>query len=92
MCIIEVFYVFDFFMYIILVFLVSQQVYWKDFCEMYYFVLCYDIVDGGEICFYFVKNGLVYVKGEGLVGVYDGVCFFVFWEVIVGCYEVVQIK
>lgn len=89
---IETFYAFDSSMHIILVLPVSQQAYWKDLCETYHFALRHDIADGGETRFHSVKNGLAYVKGEGLVGVHDGVRPFVSREVIAGCYEAAQTK
>ena len=89
---IEAFYAFDSSMHIILVLPVSQQAYWKDLCETYHFALRHDIADGGETRFHSVKNGLAYVKGEGLVGVHDGVRPFVSREVIAGCYEAAQTK
>ena len=61
-------------------------------CETYHFALRHDIADGGETRFHSVKNGLAYVKGEGLVGVHDGVRPFVSREVIAGCYEAAQTK
>ena len=89
---IEAFYAFDSSIHIILVLPVSQQAYWKDLCETYHFALRHDIADGGETRFHSVKNGLAYVKGEGLVGVHDGVRPFVSREVIAGCYEAAQTK
>ena len=86
----ETFYSFDSSIHIILVLPVSQQAYWKELCEVYHFTLPHDIADGGETRFHSVKNGLVYVKGEGLVGVHDGVRPFVSREVIAGCYEAAQ--
>ncbi len=86
----ETFYSFDSSIHIILVLPVSQQAYWKELCEVYHFTLPHDIADGGETRFHSVKNGLVYVKGEGLVGVHDGVRPFVSREVIAGCYGEAQ--
>lgn len=88
----ETFYSFDSSIHIILVLPVSQQAYWKELCEVYHFTLPHDIADGGETRFHSVKNGLVHVKGEGLVGVHDGVRPFVSGEVIAGCYEAAQSK
>ena len=89
---IEAFYAFDSSMHIILVLPVSQRAYWKDLCETHHFALRHDIADGGETRFHSVKNGLAYVRGEGLVGVHDGVRPFVSREVIAGCYEAAQTK
>ena len=89
---IEAFYAFDSSIHIILVLPVSQRAYWKDLCETHHFALRHDIADGGETRFHSVKNGLAYVRGEGLVGVHDGVRPFVSREVIAGCYEAAQTK
>lgn len=86
----ETFYSFDSSIHIILVLPVSQQAYWKELCEVYHFTLPHDIADGGETRFHSVKNGLVHVKGDGLVGVHDGVRPFVSREVIAGCYGEAQ--
>ena len=89
---IEAFYAFDSSIHIILVLPVSQRAYWKDLCETHHFALRHDIADGGETRFHSVKNGLAYVRGEGLVGVHDGVRPFVSREVIAGCYEAAHLS
>ncbi|MDE5676674.1 2-C-methyl-D-erythritol 4-phosphate cytidylyltransferase [Phocaeicola sp.] len=88
----ETFYTFDPSIHIILVLPVSQQAYWKELCDTCHFALHHDIADGGETRFYSVRNGLAYVKGEGLVGVHDGVRPFVSHEVIARCYEAARQK
>lgn len=86
----EAFYAFDSSIHIILVLPVSQQAYWKELCVTYHFTLHHEIADGGETRFHSVKNGLAYVKEEGVIGVHDGVRPFVSQEVIARCYEVAQ--
>lgn len=88
----EAFYTFDPSIHIILVLPVSQQAYWKELCDTCHFTLHHDIADGGETRFHSVRNGLAYVKGEGLVGVHDGVRPFVSHEVIARCYEAARQK
>ena len=83
----EAFYEYDPFIHIVLVLPVSQQAYWKELCRTYGFELSHDIADGGETRFHSVMNGLALVKGEGVVGVHDGVRSFVAQEVIARCYE-----
>lgn len=83
----EAFYEYDPFIHIVLVLPVSQQAYWKELCRTYGFELSHDIADGGETRFHSVMNGLALVKGEGVVGVHDGVRPFVAQEVIARCYE-----
>jgi len=83
----EAFHAYDSSMHLVLVLPVNQQDYWKSLCLEYQFNLSHDIADGGETRFHSVKNGLALVKGEGLVGVHDGVRPFVSQEVIARCYE-----
>ena len=83
----EAFHSYDASMHLILVLPVSQQDYWKMLCQEYHFDLPHDIADGGATRFHSVKNGLSLVKGEGVVGVHDGVRPFVSQEVISHCYN-----
>ena len=83
----EAFYAYDPQMELILVLPVDQQAYWKSLCEKYAFTLPHRIADGGETRFHSVRNGLVLVGEDGLVGVHDGVRPFVSREVIAACYE-----
>ena len=83
----EAFHAYDSSIHIILVLPVSQQAYWKELCHTYRFELIHDIANGGETRFHSVMNGLSFVKGDGLVGVHDGVRPFVAQEVIAHCYE-----
>lgn len=84
---IEAFHSYDSAIHVVLVLPVSQQAYWKELCRTYAFELEHDIADGGESRFHSVRNGLAWVKGEGVVGVHDGVRPFVSNEVIACCYE-----
>ena len=83
----EAFHSYDASMHLILVLPISQQDYWKMLCREYHFDLPHDIANGGETRFHSVKNGLALVKGEGVVGVHDGVRPFVSQEVISHCYN-----
>ncbi len=83
----EAFHAYDSSIHIILVLPVSQQAYWKELCHTYRFELIHDIANGGETRFHSVMNGLSFVKGDGLVGVHDGVRPFVAQGVIARCYE-----
>ena len=83
----EAFHAYDTSIHLILVLPVSQQEYWKKLCREYHFDLSHDIANGGETRFHSVKNGLALVKGEGVVGVHDGVRPFVSQEVISRCYQ-----
>lgn len=83
---IEAFHLYDNTIHVVLVLPVSQQAYWKELCQEYHFELPHEVADGGETRFHSVMNGLALVKGEGLVGVHDGVRPFVSQEVIARCY------
>lgn len=83
----EAFHAFDPDIQIILVLPVNHQEYWKALCKEYNFALKHIIADGGETRFHSVKNGLSFVRAEGLVGVHDGVRPFVSVDVIRRCYE-----
>lgn len=83
----ETFHAFDPDIQIILVLPVNHQEYWKALCKEYNFALKHIIADGGETRFHSVKNGLSFVRAEGLVGVHDGVRPFVSVDVIRRCYE-----
>jgi len=89
---IDAFYTYDASIHVILVLPVGQQSYWKELCSTYEFDLPHDIADGGETRFHSVKNGLALVKGEGIVGVHDGVRPFVSQEVITRCYSEAKVK
>ena len=88
----EAFHTYDSAIHIILVLPVSQQAYWRELCQEYGFQLLHDIADGGETRFHSVMNGLALVKGDGVVGVHDGVRPFVSQEVIARCFEEALIK
>ena len=54
----EVFYLYDKEMELILVLPVSQRDYWAGLCRTYAFSIPHTIVDGGETRFHSVRNGL----------------------------------
>ncbi len=62
---------------IILVLPQSQISYWKDLCQRSGFDIPHETVAGGETRYHSVKNGLSVIKGEGVIGVHDGVRPFV---------------
>lgn len=89
---IEAFYTYNPEIQIILVLPGSQQSYWAELCREHHFSLPHVIADGGDTRFHSVKNGLLFVKTQGLVGVHDGVRPFVFREVIARCYALAAEK
>jgi 2-C-methyl-D-erythritol 4-phosphate cytidylyltransferase len=60
---------------------------WKDLCLKYNFHIDMEICEGGETRFQSVKNGLHRLKGDGIVGVHDGVRPLVSEETIKRCYS-----
>lgn len=89
---IEAFHTYNPEIQIILVLPGSQQSYWAELCREHHFSLPHVIADGGDTRFHSVKNGLLFVKTQGLVGVHDGVRPFVFREVIARCYALAAEK
>lgn len=89
---IEAFYTYNPEIQIILVLPGSQQSYWAELCREHHFSLPHVIADGGDTRFHSVKNGLLFVKTQGLVGVHDGVRPFVSREVIARCYALAAEK
>ncbi|MGF1926275.1 MAG: 2-C-methyl-D-erythritol 4-phosphate cytidylyltransferase [Bacteroidia bacterium] len=47
--------------------------YWKDICTTYNFDTPHILVGGGEQRFHSVRNGLMAIKGDGIVAVHDAV-------------------
>lgn len=89
---IEAFHTYNPEIQIILVLPGSQQSYWAELCREHHFSLPHVIADGGDTRFHSVKNGLLFVKTQGLVGVHDGVRPFVSREVIARCYALAAEK
>ncbi len=86
----EVFYLYDKEMELILVLPVSQRDYWAGLCRTYAFSIPHTIVDGGETRFHSVRNGLARIPAgvEALVAVHDGVRPFVALDVISECFKI----
>lgn len=83
----EAFYKYDSALEVILVLPAEQQVYWRELCEAHEFALPHTVVAGGETRFHSVKNGLIAITEEGIVGVHDGVRPLVSQEVLAECYR-----
>ena len=86
----EVFYLYDKEMELILVLPVSQRDYWAGLCRTYAFSIPHTIVDGGETRFHSVRNGLARIPAgvEALVAVHDGVRPYVALDVISECFKI----
>ncbi|TKC10000.1 2-C-methyl-D-erythritol 4-phosphate cytidylyltransferase [Pedobacter polaris] len=77
---------------IILVLHPDLHQYWKDLCLKYDFDIPYLLVNAGEQRFYSVRNGLMTIKGEGIVAVHDAVRPLVSTSLICRAYEVAEEK
>jgi 2-C-methyl-D-erythritol 4-phosphate cytidylyltransferase len=47
--------------------------YWKDICVHHNFSIPHTLIEGGKERFHSVRNGLMSVKGEGVVAIHDAV-------------------
>lgn len=82
------FYKYDNKINIILVLSKAYFKHWKDLCQCHGFQIPHEVVEGGEERYHSVKNGLSVVKGQGLVGIHDGVRPLVSPATIDRCYTV----
>ncbi len=78
---------FDHSMEIVLVLPENQIDFWKQLCVEYNFQISCKIAKGGKTRFESVKNGLVKIQEECLVGVHDGVRPLVSDETLRDCFE-----
>jgi len=83
---IEAFYNYENSIEIIVVIPEDQIKFWKELCSKHNFKLQHKLVSGGEARFHSVKNGLGLVKGNGIVGIHDGVRPLVDKQTIDNCY------
>ncbi|WP_113661574.1 2-C-methyl-D-erythritol 4-phosphate cytidylyltransferase [Pedobacter nanyangensis] len=58
---------------IILVLNKADHQYWRDLCLKYHFDIPHTLVEGGKERFHSVRNGLMYIKEDGVVAVHDAV-------------------
>lgn len=61
--------------------------YWEELCVQYNFQLPHQVVRGGEQRFHSVRNGLLAIKGDGIVAVHDAVRPLVSPALIDHCFE-----
>lgn len=73
---------------ILLVINSAFMTYWRDLCVHYNYHPPLTLVEGGAERFYSVKNALMQIPGEGIVGIHDGVRPFVTKKVICNAFEV----
>ncbi len=46
---------------------------WQELCAAYNFKIPHLLIDGGEERFHSVRNGLIAIKGDGIVAIHDAV-------------------
>jgi len=83
----EAFYRFDATIQLILVLPSVQIEFWNSLCEKHAFNITHQIVKGGQVRFYSVKNGLNTISNSALVAVHDGVRPLVSMETIARCFD-----
>jgi 2-C-methyl-D-erythritol 4-phosphate cytidylyltransferase len=65
---------------------------WKALCITYNFDIPHQLVNGGEERFHSVKNGLMAIKGDGIVAVHDAVRPLVSAALITKAYEIAELE
>jgi 2-C-methyl-D-erythritol 4-phosphate cytidylyltransferase len=61
--------------------------YWEELCLKYNFNVPHQLIRGGEQRFHSVRNGLMAIKGEGIVAIHDAVRPLVSAKLIAKAYE-----
>lgn len=75
---------------IIIVLNIHQHQFWEQLCQKHNFQIPHQLVSGGEERFHSVKNGLEYIKGNGIVAVHDAVRPLVSTELIQSCFKAAE--
>ncbi|MBB2145006.1 2-C-methyl-D-erythritol 4-phosphate cytidylyltransferase [Pedobacter sp. LMG 31464] len=75
---------------IILVLHADLHQYWEELCMKYNFDIPHVLIRGGEQRFHSVRNGLMTIKGEGIVAVHDAVRPLVSSRLIAKAYEIAE--
>lgn len=75
---------------IILVLHADLHQYWEELCMKYNFDIPHVLIRGGEQRFHSVRNGLMAIKGEGVVAIHDAVRPLVSSKLIAKAYEVAE--
>lgn len=65
---------------------------WRELCTTYHFTIPHLLIQGGDQRFHSVRNGLMAIKGEGIVAVHDGVRPLVSAELITKTYQAAELK
>ncbi len=65
----------------------DDQSYWKELCTHYNFDIPHTLVEGGKERFHSVRNGLMSIKGDGVVAIHDAVRPVIDPQLITFCYK-----
>jgi len=63
---------------------------WKELCLTYNFTIPHLLINGGEQRFHSVRNGLMVIKGDGIVAIHDAVRPLVSTNLINRTYEIAE--
>jgi 2-C-methyl-D-erythritol 4-phosphate cytidylyltransferase len=66
--------------------------YWEELCFKYDFNIPHLLINGGDERFHSVRNGLMAIKGDGIVAIHDGVRPLVSPKLIANAYEAAEEK
>lgn len=66
--------------------------FWKSLCKRFDFNADHEVIEGGDVRFYSVKNGLQLIKNDCIVGIHDGVRPLVNNTTIHNVYQVAESK
>jgi 2-C-methyl-D-erythritol 4-phosphate cytidylyltransferase len=77
---------------IILVLEAESHQYWEGLCQKYNFTVPHLLVRGGDQRFHSVRNGLMAIKGDGIVAIHDAVRPLVSGKLIAKTYETAEEK
>ena len=89
---IEAFYAYDSSMRIIVVLPAGFDDLWSELCVQYNFNIPVENVEGGETRFHSVKNALVLISDEEIIGIHDAARPFVSSKVIDECFRTASEK
>lgn len=72
---------------IIVVLSADLHQYWEELCIKYNFHIPHQVIRGGEQRFHSVRNGLMAIKGDGIVAIHDAVRPLLSDQLIDACFE-----
>ena len=84
---IEAFYAYDSRVRIVVVLPEGYSEIWKQLCNDYHFAIPHQLTVGGETRFHSVRNGLIEISNEEIVGIHDAARPFVSPQLIGRCFD-----